>query len=348
LEHPEAEMGTFGERLRREREMRNISLEEIAAVTKIGTRLLRALEDEQFDQLPGGIFNKGYVRAYAKYVGIDEEQAVADYLQAAHEAAPGSHVVADANASTRFERIGREEADAGGRSTSPIVPVLIALVLIAGIAGGWQVYRERQLDRQQRAAITVTPDTAPHDSPLSPPATSMSTPEKSPSPQTGSDETDHGGTHAIGSAKPANAETGTPNAKSEVSDEHAGQTATTQPVSGQDATKPKPTALPTSLATGANSVANSAGATPFELTVRPKDSAWVSIKADGKFVVRGIIKPPEVKTIHATGQVVFWTGNAGAVEVSFNGKSVPLTGGENEERVLVFNSHGLLPSSASQ
>jgi hypothetical protein len=65
-------------------------------------------------------------------------------------------------------------------------------------------------------------------------------------------------------------------------------------------------------------------------------------------VVRGIIKPPDVKTIRATSQVVFWTGNAGAVEVSFNGKSVPLTGGENEERVLVFNSRGLLPPSASQ
>ncbi len=82
--------------------------------------------------------------------------------------------------------------------------------------------------------------------------------------------------------------------------------------------------------------------------VRPKDRAWVSIKSDGKFVVRGIIKPPDVKTIRATSQVIFWTGNAGAVEVSFNGKSVPLSGGENDERVLVFNSHGLLPSSAAQ
>ncbi len=63
-------------------------------------------------------------------------------------------------------------------------------------------------------------------------------------------------------------------------------------------------------------------------------------------MVRGIIKPPDVKTIRATSQVVFWTGNAGAVEVSFNGKNVPLTGGENDERVLVFNSRGLLPSPA--
>src|SRR5438309_11290221 len=74
--------GTFGERLKRERELRSISLDEIANTTKIGTRMLHALEDEQFEKLPGGIFNKGFVRAYAKYLGLDEEQAVTDYLAA--------------------------------------------------------------------------------------------------------------------------------------------------------------------------------------------------------------------------------------------------------------------------
>jgi len=78
-------MGSFGERLQREREMRGITLEEIADSTKIGTRSLRALEEEDFDRLPGGIFNKGFVRAYARYLGIDEEQAVTDFLAAAGE-----------------------------------------------------------------------------------------------------------------------------------------------------------------------------------------------------------------------------------------------------------------------
>jgi isopentenyl diphosphate isomerase/L-lactate dehydrogenase-like FMN-dependent dehydrogenase len=160
--------------------------------------------------------------------------------------------------------------------------------------------------------------------------------------------TDHGGTDVIGSAKPADARASAPGASPVASDGRTGQTAAAQLVSSQNATKPLPPAAPMSLATGTSNVANSAGATSFELTVRPKDRAWVSIKSDGKFVVRGIIKPPDVKTIRATSQVVFWTGNAGAVEVSFNGKSVPLTGGENEERVLVFNSRGLLPPSASQ
>jgi len=74
--------GSFGERMKREREMRGVKLEEIAESTKIGKRNLIALEEEQFDQLPGGIFNKGFVRAYARYLGLDEEQAVNDYLAA--------------------------------------------------------------------------------------------------------------------------------------------------------------------------------------------------------------------------------------------------------------------------
>jgi cytoskeleton protein RodZ len=312
-------MVAFGEGLRRAREMRNISLDEIAATTKIGTRLLRALEEEQFDLLPGGIFNKGYVRAYAKYVGIDEEKAIAGYLQAAQEAAPGGHAVADQNPASRFERSSREEAGAGRRSPLPVVPILIALVLVAGTVGGWRVYRERQLDRKQQAAITVPRDAALRASTSSPPPASMSTAEKSPSPQAGSDTSAPTGTDVIASAKPVEEKSGTQ----------------------------LPATAPVSLAAGTNNVANPAGATSFELTVRPRNRAWVSIKSDGKFVVRGIIQPPDVKTVRATDQVVFWTGNAGAVEVFFNGKSVPLTGGENEERVLVFNSRGLLPPSAS-
>src|SRR5438105_825017 len=73
---------TVGERLKRERELRGIKLEEIAESTKIGKRNLVALEEEEFSQLPGGIFNKGFVRAYAKFLGLDEEQAVNDFLAA--------------------------------------------------------------------------------------------------------------------------------------------------------------------------------------------------------------------------------------------------------------------------
>jgi hypothetical protein len=82
---PEFTVGSFGDNLRRQREVRNISLEAISNSTKISIRMLRAIEDEHFDQLPGGVFNKGFVRAYARQVGSDEDEAVADYLVALHD-----------------------------------------------------------------------------------------------------------------------------------------------------------------------------------------------------------------------------------------------------------------------
>jgi hypothetical protein len=72
------------------------------------------------------------------------------------------------------------------------------------------------------------------------------------------------------------------------------------------------------------------------------------VKADGQIVVRGIIKPPDVKTIRANNQVVFFTGNAGSVDVSFNGKNVPLPAGANEEQTLIFDARGVVPRAQAK
>ena len=81
-------MESFGARLKREREQRKITLDEIAVSTKIGTRFLAAIEEDRFDQLPGGIFNKGFVRAYARHLGMDENQAIADFVAATEPVLP--------------------------------------------------------------------------------------------------------------------------------------------------------------------------------------------------------------------------------------------------------------------
>jgi cytoskeleton protein RodZ len=73
-------MSSFGEELRRERELREISLREISEATKISLRYLDALERNDFRHLPGGVFNKGFVRAYAQYIGVDPESMVNAYL----------------------------------------------------------------------------------------------------------------------------------------------------------------------------------------------------------------------------------------------------------------------------
>jgi|SRR6267154_2286244 len=74
-------MANFGDALKRQRELREISLREISDATKINIRYLEALEQNRFDVLPGGLFNKGFIRAYATYIGVDCEETVNSYLE---------------------------------------------------------------------------------------------------------------------------------------------------------------------------------------------------------------------------------------------------------------------------
>jgi cytoskeleton protein RodZ len=71
--------GSFGERLKRERELREVSLNEVTVATRISTRFLEAMESEQWERLPGGVFNRGFVRSVARYLGLDEENLLAEY-----------------------------------------------------------------------------------------------------------------------------------------------------------------------------------------------------------------------------------------------------------------------------
>jgi cytoskeletal protein RodZ len=79
-EKTEPEPGSFGEWLRRQREMREISLRDIAERTKISLRYLEAMEEDRFDALPAPIFAKGFLREYARYVGLSPDEVVNHYL----------------------------------------------------------------------------------------------------------------------------------------------------------------------------------------------------------------------------------------------------------------------------
>jgi cytoskeletal protein RodZ len=78
-------MSTFGEELRRERKLRGIRLREVADATKINLRYLEALEGNEFEHLPGAVFNRGFVRAYAQYIGVDPDAMVNAYLHEEQE-----------------------------------------------------------------------------------------------------------------------------------------------------------------------------------------------------------------------------------------------------------------------
>lgn len=150
--------GTFGEHLKREREMRGVSLEEIANATRIGTRFLMALENEQWDRLPGGVFNRGFVRAVAHYLGLNEESMVAEYAMTTNDK-PEVAVWVDTT-------VAKPKRSARGW--------LAALLLAALAAGGWFAWREAM--PLVRAWRNPGPSTVPPAS--SPAASKRATPSK--------------------------------------------------------------------------------------------------------------------------------------------------------------------------
>jgi cytoskeleton protein RodZ len=77
--HRNLEMLELGTSFRKSRESLHLSIEKIAAETRINPRFLEAIENERFDLLPGGVFNRGFIRSYAVRLGLDPEEAIQAY-----------------------------------------------------------------------------------------------------------------------------------------------------------------------------------------------------------------------------------------------------------------------------
>lgn len=121
--------GNFGERLKRERELREVSWQEITSATRIGPKFLEALENEDWEKLPGGVFNRGFVRSIARYLGLNEEVLLGEYDLAHGAPAPAPNGQPPVQEST-------------SPKWKPAVVVLGAVVLLAAIVvGGFYLWR---------------------------------------------------------------------------------------------------------------------------------------------------------------------------------------------------------------
>jgi cytoskeleton protein RodZ len=168
-------VGNFGERLKKTRENRKITLEEVTKATKISTRMLHALEEEKFTELPGGVFNKGFVRAYARHLGLDEEKTLADYMAAlGGEAVPGPEDVELRAIAERKEREGQTNRSGG----LPWGALAVLLLLVALGLGVWGFYsRERVRSAPGHRAATSAPPIEVPGGASAPVASAQQTPE---------------------------------------------------------------------------------------------------------------------------------------------------------------------------
>ncbi len=117
---------SIGEKLRLEREARGIALRDISEQTRISMRYLEAIESDDYRRLPGGIFNRSFIRAYAKYVGYDENQAIEDYARTLRERGEP-----DDEASSKSFHSEVYTDDAANSKKSPLMTLVLAIVILA-------------------------------------------------------------------------------------------------------------------------------------------------------------------------------------------------------------------------
>jgi cytoskeleton protein RodZ len=130
-------MENFGLELRQARESRGVSLRDIATRTKISARALEALERNDFSQLPGGIFGRAFVRAYALEIGVDPDATVASFVELLER----SEAEAAARGAVRPE-ITDDDREFLARQHRAVVGLrvaVVAFIVLVIVVGTWQV-----------------------------------------------------------------------------------------------------------------------------------------------------------------------------------------------------------------
>ena len=120
--------------MRLARETRGIALRDISDQTRISMRYLAAIEADDYRRLPGGIFNRSFIRAYAKQIGYDEQEALEEYATMMHERGESTDEVS--NKQTRS----LVYTDNGG-SRSPLMTLLLVVIILAVLSlGAWAAW----------------------------------------------------------------------------------------------------------------------------------------------------------------------------------------------------------------
>ena len=304
-------MASFGAQLKQERERKGVTLEDISLTTKIGTRMLRALEEGHFDQLPGGIFNKGFIRAYARCVGMDEEQAIADYLVAA--GVTPSAKKSENDEAPILEPPSREENPA--TAGLPWGTFAVVLLIVALGFAGWGFY-SRESEKEASGSAAPAQNTTAANPASTAPAATAEQPQPEPKPAESGDSS--AATSKLIEPPVATAAPSQPTASPAVSP--APQT------SAESQTRP---AVPSNA--------------PLLLVIKAREDSWLSISVDGEIVTRALLTAPAQKSVRAQNQIVIKAGNVGALDFEFNGKKLPTQGDYGEVKSLTFSATGLQP-----
>ena len=158
-------MGSVGETLRRERLRAGLDLEKISQDTKISVRMLEQIETNQFHKLPGGVFARSFVRQYARAIGLDGEEMVAE-LERTLAPDPEPFLAVD-DAPKSEPRVPRVEPVGGSGRKSSTLPALALVVLVMlGCSGAYTWWQQKGRHAVQSTRVEEgTPAAKPAETP---------------------------------------------------------------------------------------------------------------------------------------------------------------------------------------
>ena len=365
-------VGEFGDKFRKAREKKGFSFDDVSHVTKIGVRMLQAIEEEHFDRLPGGVFNKGFIRTYAKHLGMNDDEAIASYLACVRQ----TQLAADGIAEPPPIDQPRAESSRGGASaksrkgsssskSSSKPPASAEAPSRAYPTQAYPTQVEELPDLQLPRAEHVRP---PRKKYLDDRETGI--PWRIVAVAglvivfaliVWTRHSRHVHAQAAASAVKSAVSPSTPAPNSASSPNSASyQTASArsdsamQSSASQSATTRSPTAKPVA-GTSENAVEDDAGATgpapiasspekapaPLTLIIRATETSWISVRADGQEVTAETLIAPAHTSVRAAREIVVKTGNAAGINFLLNGKEVSAQGTEAEVRTFIFDAAGL-------
>jgi cytoskeleton protein RodZ len=325
-------MASFGESLRREREMRGVSLEEISATTKISLRFLQALEADDFAKVPGGLFARSFLRSYASYLGLDTERLLAEYQLVAPRAPEG-----------RGNFMMTRQAQGRRGSVNHLVPWIVAVPLLAA---GYTLYRYSHRNPEIPVTVGVTasasnpPAQAARDAANHSPSSSGATTPGSaeavkPAAQLNT-TTASAGQGLIGAEKSV---TSGPQSPTET-----GASSSGTPIAGRENTAGRPPDASSATPTG-TTAKGLARQGDLVLEVATTERAWVAVDADGKAIFQRTLNPNELKTFTAKDSFEVWTGNAQGTLLTLNGTRQKSLGRKGEiKRIHLTRNSGQQPA----
>jgi cytoskeleton protein RodZ len=328
-------MNSIGETLRRERLKRKLDLQGVSSELKISPRLLAAIEDENFDKLPGGVFTRSFIRQYARLLGLDEDEISNELQRLLEPQAPVPQPPQPPAKPTgiplpRVEEweTAREQRFQWSKSLPALAMVLVIMLVCSAVYSWWQ--------RSRRPVVA-------HDSKPAPVQTSATSPAAT-APDRVQPVTPSGAGTADGKAAEGKSEGAAANQTQDAAkapSQTAGKAA--QPAPGQLATAP-----PASSPAAPGGTTGPAAAVKVEMTA--DEPVWVSARADGKYVFSGTLEANQSRTVEAGSTLVLRLGNAGGIRISLNGKPIGPVGPRGQIRTVQVTSGGfqILPPEPSK